>query len=323
MPSPRALTHPTSLSTAEILAARGPKNVVDPQRPYASLVEEERSASGEVVPVATLFLTNRECPFRCLMCDLWQNTTDETVPLGAIPAQIDYALQHLPPARQIKLYNSGNFFDPQAIPREDYPAIVERVRRFENVIVENHPRLTNDFCVRFQDQLSTQLEVALGLETIHPEVLPALNKQMTIADFDRAAEFLASHGIAVRAFILLRPPFLSDEEGVEWAIRSMEHAFSVGVGCCSVIATRAGNGIMERLQAEGSFSPPMLSSLEAVLAAGIEMRRGRVFVDLWGVERFSRCKRCCPARIARLQRMNLSQAIEPEIACDCEGRKER
>src|SRR4051812_32596245 len=137
------------MTSAEIIAARGPKNSVDPRRPYAFLVEDERSASGEIVPIATLFLTNRECPFRCLMCDLWQNTTDESVPLGAIPTQIDFALPQLPPARQIKLYNSGNFFDPQAIPPEDHRAIIERVRRFENVIVENHPRLTDDRCLRF------------------------------------------------------------------------------------------------------------------------------------------------------------------------------
>lgn len=301
----------------EIVAARGPKNAVDPQRPYAFLVEDERSASGDIVPVATLFLTNRECPFRCLMCDLWQNTTDETVALSAIPAQIDFALERLPPARQIKLYNSGNFFDPQAIPREDYGAIIDRVHGYENVIVENHPRLTGHRCVSFRDQLRTNLEVALGLETIHPEVLPALNKRMTLADFNQAARFLTSHGIAVRAFILLRPPFLTESEGLQWAIRSIDHAFSVGVDCCSVIATRAGNGIMERLQAQGTFAPPSLQSLEAVLSAGIAMQRGRVFVDLWGAEQFSRCDRCVSARIARLQRMNLSQQVEPEIACDC------
>ena len=100
-----------------ILARRPARNSLDPSRPYAFFVEEERSASGEVVPVATVFLTNRECPWRCLMCDLWKNTLAETVPAGAIPAQIDYALQRLPPARQIKLYNSGSFFDTQAIPR--------------------------------------------------------------------------------------------------------------------------------------------------------------------------------------------------------------
>ena len=80
-----------------------------------------------MVDVATLFLTNRECPYRCLMCDLWKNTLTETVPIGAIPAQIDYALGQLPPARQIKLYNSGSFFDPHAIPPQDHPAIAAQV----------------------------------------------------------------------------------------------------------------------------------------------------------------------------------------------------
>src|SRR5213078_1780566 len=128
--------------------------------------------SGELVSVATIFLTNRECPWHCLMCDLWKNTLTETVPPGAIPAQIDSALvelggrarleavdcaaangRQLPrdigrghtsaakSARQIKLYNSGSFFDPRAIPPDDYEPIVRRVAAFERVIVESHPAL--------------------------------------------------------------------------------------------------------------------------------------------------------------------------------------
>src|SRR5687768_3199995 len=123
----------------QILAARGPKNEVDPQRPYACLVEEERTAAGAVEPLATIFLTNRECPLRCTYCDLWKNTTDQRVSAGDMPAQIDFALARLAPARHVKLYNSGNFFDPQAIPREDHRAIADRVRGFQTVIVENHP----------------------------------------------------------------------------------------------------------------------------------------------------------------------------------------
>ena len=98
------------MNDREIIAARPPKNAVDPRVPYAFLVEPERTAAGDVADIATIFLTNRECPFRCLFCDLWKNTTDSRVPVGAIPEQIDYALARLPSARQIKLYNSGNFF---------------------------------------------------------------------------------------------------------------------------------------------------------------------------------------------------------------------
>lgn len=301
----------------EILAARSPKNRVDPHVPYAYLVEPERSAAARVEDVATIFLTNRECPFRCLMCDLWKNTIDERVPVGAIPAQIDYALARLPPAQHIKLYNSGNFFDRQAIPPEDYGAIADRVCGFETVIVENHPRLCNETCPKFRELLGTRLEVALGLETIHPQVLPALNKQMTLEDFARAVEFLLTREIAVRAFILLRPPYLSEAEGVEWAIRSLEYAFGLGVDCCSVIPTRGGNGILEQLSGRGEFEPPGLASLEQVLAAGLAMKKGRVFVDLWDVQRFFTCPRCGPLRAARLQVMNLRQELLPPVTCDC------
>jgi archaeosine synthase beta-subunit len=306
-------------SERDVLAARGPKNRVDPQVPWAWFVEPERAGSGAIVQVATIFLTNRECPLKCLMCDLWKNTTDDSVPEGAIPAQIDYALTRLPSAEHIKLYNSGNFFDPLAIARGDHTAIAERVRRFANVIVENHPRMCGKDCLRFHQRIQTRLEVALGLETVHPQALAALDKRMTVDDFDRAVEFLGENGIAARAFILLRPPLLNEEEGIEWALRSLEHAFSIGVGCCSVIPVRAGNGIMEQLLHDGRFALPRLSSLERVLESGIRLAGGRVFVDLWDAKRLAGCHRCGPRRIERLAAMNLAQQLLPRIACDCEA----
>jgi radical SAM enzyme (TIGR01210 family) len=303
------------LSTGAILRARPAKNEVDAARPYAFFVERECSAEGEVVDVATLFLTNRECPWRCLMCDLWKKTTDEPVPPGAIPQQIDHALARLPPARQIKLYNSGNFFDGQAIRPADHQAIADRVSRFDRVIVENHPKLVGEPCRRFGDACGTTLEVAMGLETVHPEILPRLNKGMTLDDFARAVEFLLKNQMAARAFILLRPPFLTEEEGIEWAMKSVDYAFSLGVGCCSVIATRAGNGIMERLSQEGLFSPPTIRSLEQVLDYGLLLGRGRVFADLWDVERFYGCSECGPQRAKRIAAMNLTQGREPQVKC--------
>ncbi|MDA1050582.1 MAG: radical SAM protein [Planctomycetota bacterium] len=309
----------TSWDDQTILAARPPKNTVDPRRPYAYLVEPECAASGRIEDVATIFLTNRECPFRCLMCDLWKNTTDERVPAGAIPEQIAFALSNLSRAKHVKLYNSGNFFDRQAIPREDYAAIAQCVAPFETVIVENHPKLCGDDCLRFRDLLAGKLEIAIGLETIHPDVLPRLNKQMTTDGFQRAVRFLSKNGIATRAFILLRPPFLDEAEGVEWAIRSIRFAFDAGVQCCSVIPTRDGNGAMEQLRTEGRFEPPTFRSLETVLTEGLAMQSGRVFVDLWDAERFFDCQRCGPARRERLARMNLTQQVLPAISCGCEA----
>jgi hypothetical protein len=115
-------TYPSSPAARNrwILRQRPARNVLDPWRPYAVLAETEMGPDGQAIDVATIFLTNRECPWRCLMCDLWRNTLEETVPLGAIAAQIRYALQQLPPMAPgrsaLKLYNAGSFFDPRAIP---------------------------------------------------------------------------------------------------------------------------------------------------------------------------------------------------------------
>src|SRR5881409_3950727 len=94
-----------------ILSRRPARRALDPARPFAFFSERERAESGEVVSVATVFLTNRECPWRCLMCDLWKNTLTETVPVGAIPAQIDYALAQcraaVPPAVECRALPDG------------------------------------------------------------------------------------------------------------------------------------------------------------------------------------------------------------------------
>ncbi len=294
-------------STDEILNARGPRNAVDPWRPYHFLVEQEVSRHRKLEDVATVFLTNRECPFHCVYCDLWKNTTEQTVPPGAIPAQIDFALQRVPSARHIKLYNSGNFFDPKAILPSDWPAIADRVRSFDTVIVENHPNLCSRQCGVFQQLCGTQLEVALGLETSYAETLATLNKQMTTDDFARACTTLLDQRILIRVFILLKPPGTTEEQGIERAIESVRFAFDCGAGCCSVIPVRSGNGIMEQLAARGEYSPPKLSSLETVVRETLSWKRGRVFADLWGAAQFADDTQTSDAQLERLRAMNLSQ----------------
>ncbi|MBM80991.1 MAG: radical SAM protein [Planctomycetaceae bacterium] len=309
---------PQRFSDRQILELRPPKNAVDESKPYAFLVEQEYSAVGELEDVATLFLSNRECPFRCLMCDLWKNTSDEMVSAGSIPKQIDYALERLPQADSIKLYNSGNFFDAKAISPSDHDAISQRCHGFRTVIVENHPRLTDDRCLQFRDRVESRMEVAMGLETTHPEILPLLNKQMTVDDFSRATEFLTSHDIAVRAFILLRPPHLTEDEGVDWAIKSANSAFDMGVTCCSIIPTRPGNGILDSMLDDGSFQRPTIRSMERVIDELLPCSHGRVFMDLWDVEQFYQCPDCGPQRRDRLQHMNLTQGKTPQVRCKCD-----
>ena len=164
-----------------------------------------------------------------------------------------HALDRLPEAPRIKLYNSGNFFDPRALPRDDYPEVARLCDDFRRVIVENHPKLCGDDVFRFRDLIQGRLEIAMGLETIHPQALAMLNKQMTVADFETAAQRMRREGVDLRVFLLLGPPGVVAAESVAWTIRSAEFAFQCGALHCAVIPTRAGNGAMDALQRRGAF----------------------------------------------------------------------
>ena len=85
---------------AFIVSRRPLRPAHDPLRPQGVSVEQEPAASGELADVVTVFLTGRECPWHCAMCDLWRYTTEEDTPASAIPHQIRAALQSLPDVAQ-------------------------------------------------------------------------------------------------------------------------------------------------------------------------------------------------------------------------------
>jgi radical SAM enzyme (TIGR01210 family) len=307
-----------SAEDQRIRQLRPAKRSLDAWRPIGVQMEEERNAEGELVPCLTLFLTGRECPFTCVFCDLWQYTLDGPTPPGAIPAQISWAFEEVgkPPAgATIKLYNASNFFDDKAVPRADWSAIAELLDPFSRVVVESHPKLVGDSCVEFAKQLEGRLEVAMGLETVHPVALPRLNKKLTLRSFDRAAALLHSVGVGIRSFVLVGAPYIPAAEAVDWAIRSADYAQERGSKVVSLIPVRSGYGEMQRLADLGVFSPPTAKQLEEALDGALRLNSGVVLADLWDAERLAGCAECRMARIERMDRLNRGGGGQPPVTC--------
>ncbi len=305
--------------SARIRSLRPDKPGVDPWQPIDVLVEEERQADGTVVACLTVFLAGAECPFTCVHCDLWRFTVDGPTPAGALPAQLDQALasqigEPLPAA--IKLYNASNFFDPRAVPREDLPTLAAQLAGFQRVTVECHPRLVGWTCRHFAELLAGRLEIAMGLETVHPTALRRLNKQMTLEQFDAAVALLKRAGIGTRAFVLLSPPFVPATDAVLWAVRSVEHALDVGVDIVSLIPMRGGAGELRRLEDEGLLVPPSLETFERAMEECLALGRDVVLADLWDVEAMPQCVACGPRRIAHLREMHRTGGVGTRVRCD-------
>lgn len=309
---------------------RRQRPVVDVWRPHGALVETERLPGGGRARVLTAFLSGRECPFECVFCDLWRYTIEGPTPPGALPTQLRQVLQQQKPPepstahdeQHIKLYNASNYFDLKAVPRADDDAMAELLRPFDQVIVESHPKLVGRRCMDVAQQLGPQrLQVAMGLETVHPGAQPRLGKGASLDDYRRAAQRLRGAGIAWRAFVLVGAPFIPLPEAARWAERSTAFAFEHGALQVSLIPVRGDHGALQELAAHGDFEMPSLRHLEEALDRCLKLDGpGVVSADLWDLATFSDCPACFSARRDRLERLNLTARAEPPVACGaCDG----
>ncbi|MBA3342851.1 MAG: radical SAM protein [Gemmatimonadaceae bacterium] len=310
-----------SAADRRIRSLRPPKTRVDPYAAHGSLLEEERRPDGKIERALTVFLAGAECAFTCSFCDLWRWTIDGPTPPGALTRQLETILQALddPLPDRLKLYNASNFFDPRAVPSEDVPGIATLAASFAGVTVESHVNTIGRQTLAFARQIAGRLEVAAGLETIHPVASAQLNKRLDLARFDWAVRFLSENGVDLRVFVLLGAPCVAASESISWTVRTVEYAVERGASVISIIPVRGGNGEMERLQALGHFAPPSLSQLEAALDLCLQFTHTVVTADLWDVERLPACEHCRSARIERLRRLNVIGRAEPRIDCSVCG----
>ena len=306
-----------SASDRRIRALRPPKPHVDPYRAHGSTLERERRPGGAIERALTVFLAGAECPFACSFCDLWRFTIDGPTPPGALARQLSAVMEvtGTQDLQRLKLYNASNFFDTRAVPPRDLIEIAALARPFPAITVESHASTIGPRVLEFARSIDGRLEVAMGLETIHPTATSRINKRLELERFDRAAEFLLANGIDLRVFVLLGAPHVPAAESIEWTVRTVEHAVERGAAAVAIIPVRGGNGEMERLRTLGEFIPPRMADLEDALDQCSRFTGAAITADLWDIERLDCCDHCRVQRVERLGRLNLTGRPEPRAQC--------
>ena len=304
-----------------IRSLRPSRGFVDPYRAHGSILESERRPDGRVEQAFTLFASGAECPFTCSFCDLWQWSIDGPTPPGALIQQVEHALHTLGGSQpdRFKFYNASNFFDKRAVPPDDANRIAELTRGFAGVTVESHANTIGPTVMAFAERVGGRLEVAMGLETVHPVAMTHLNKRLDLSRFDAAARLLSDHDIDLRVFVLLGAPYVPAAESIEWTRRTVAHAVDCGAAVVSIIPVRGGNGELERLHALGHFTPPRLGDLEAALEASAGFSSAVVTADLWDAERLPGCEACRAARVERMRHVNITGVLSESVMCDACG----
>src|SRR5438445_414187 len=155
------------------------------------------------------------------MCGYVNDVAQEVSPAD-IGHQLDVVLKKHQGQPLVKVYTSGNFFDDHEVSLDVRERILTELGdRCDKVIVETLAHLLRrdqlEHALRFVDEL----EIALGLESTNENVLRyAVNKVWGLKEHMRAATVAREAGATVKTYLLIKPPFLTEREAIEDAVRS-------------------------------------------------------------------------------------------------------
>ncbi len=258
----------------------------DPHEPTRVWLDEDNTPDG-VVRSLTIILNTGGCRWAraggCTMCGyVAESVEGGSVAHDALMDQIDVCLAHEAenadePADLIKIYTSGSFLDEREVGAETRAAIADTFADRDRIVVESLPDFVDRETIADFTDVGLSTDVAIGLETATDRVRhDCVNKYFDFADFEAACAEAreadrAADGVdaGVKAYLLLKPPFLSESEAIDDMISSVRRC--AAVDGCHTVSMNPTNvqryTMVDELFFQGGYRPPWLWSVAEVLEA--------------------------------------------------------
>ncbi len=291
---------------------------------------EPEALGDERVRAFVLILRTRGCYWAdvkgCSMCGYARDTLGRSATPEELRRQLASAVERYRGEPYVKVYTSGSFLDDREVDPASRLEIVRafsgRARRF---LFETLPEFVSAETVGpLRESFAGELEVAQGLETTSPEVLQRfVNKGSSPAEYFAAADRLKDLGVRRKAYLLLKPPYLTEGEAIEDVVRSVEEAAprfdSLSINPVHI----QGGTVVEWLYRRGRYRPPWLWSLvEAMVRSSAHRGSARLvtFPTAGGLPRGPHNCRACDRRVLdALEEASLAQSFErlEGLSCGC------
>jgi len=233
---------------------------------------KEKDFLGKEVNAGVVILPTLGCRWGrssgCTMCgyvyDFWNNSQEE------ILRQFKAVMKNLDGIEYLKIFNSGSFFDSAEISRDTAKKIFSEINRRSEIIqvqVESRPEFITEDALAAKDEPNAALEIGIGLETTSDYIREnCINKNFTLEDFKRALKICKNSGVKVKAYLLVKPPLLSEKEAIEDAVASAVDAYKLGVDRISFNPVNIQRAtLVEYLWRKGEYNPPWLWSVVEIL----------------------------------------------------------
>jgi len=264
---------------------RGRKDkTYDPTEPTRVWIDEDNTPDG-VYQSLTIILNTGGCRWAraggCTMCGyVAESVEGGTVAHEDLMTQVQACLDHEQENADeqsglIKIYTSGSFLDEREVPAETRQAIAETFGDRERIVVESLPDFVDREKIGDFTAQGLNTDVAVGLETATDRVRhDCVNKYFDFADFEdacaqaRAADAAAEAvDVGIKAYLLMKPPFLSESEAIEDMKSSIRRCAAVeGCHTVSMNPTNVQKFTeVEQLYFDDGYRPPWLWSVAEVL----------------------------------------------------------
>ncbi|SFS67619.1 archaeosine biosynthesis radical SAM protein RaSEA [Halostagnicola kamekurae] len=308
----------------------------DPHQPTRVWLDEDNTPDG-VKTSLTIILNTGGCRWAraggCTMCGYVAESVDGgSVPHDALMDQIDVCLEHEAensdePADLIKIYTSGSFLDEREVGAESRRAIAETFGDRERIVLESLPDFVDREKLTDFTEEGLQTDIAIGLETATDRVRhDCVNKYFDFADFEDACATAADvENAGIKAYLLMKPPFLAESEAVEDMISSIERCADVP-GCHTVSMNPCNvqrYTMVDELHFRDGYRPPWLWSVAHVLEETADVDAIVVSDPVGhGSDRGAHnCKECDDLVQKAIKDFDLRQdpSVFEQVSCECEA----
>ncbi|MEF8783038.1 MAG: archaeosine biosynthesis radical SAM protein RaSEA [Haloarculaceae archaeon] len=254
----------------------------DPREPTRVWLDEDNTPDG-VYDSLTIILNTGGCRWAraggCTMCGyVAESVEGGQVAHEDLMAQVETCLDYEAdqreaaeePAGQVKIYTSGSFLDEREVGAETRRAVAETFADRDRIVVESLPDFVDREKIHDFTDCGLETDVAIGLETATDRVRhDCVNKYFDFAEFERAAADARAAGAGIKAYLLMKPPFLTESEAIEDMKRSVRRC--AGVEGCHTVSMNPCNvqrhTMVEDLFYDDGYRPPWLWSVAEVLEA--------------------------------------------------------
>lgn len=287
---------------------------------------------------AVIYLMSNGCEWAlksghgCSMCGhlAKQTRTDKTISVEDYLKQFKREFDKIDFKKYpiLNLYNNGSFLNDNEIPEGARIGMLEKINENVDVkmlVLETRPEFVTEERVKEIKTLipGKHVELGVGLE-IKDDFYRGIciNKGFSLQRFDSAAEIITKH-LNLRTYVLLKPPFLTEREGIEQAIETIEYSFAMGAATVSLEAcTIQDYTFMKCLYDRGMYSTPWLWSIIEVVKR--VKAPGKLIVGLF---KFfpspsavpNNCARCNEEAMAAIIQYNrtLDPTVFDGVSCEC------